>query len=59
MTDAEPAVTVNDLVRDHNLAFVEIIEKVKEGGAINAASSNPSSKQSIASTSLTRGRSTR
>ena len=36
MTDAEPAVTVNDLVRDHNLAFVEIIEKVKEGGAINA-----------------------
>jgi len=36
MTDAEPAVTVNDLARDHNLAFVEIIEKVKEGGAINA-----------------------
>ncbi len=25
-----------NLARDHNLAFVEIIEKVKEGGAINA-----------------------
>ena len=36
MTDAEPAVTVNDLARDHNRAFVEIIEKVKEGGNINA-----------------------
>jgi hypothetical protein len=36
MTDAEPAVTVDALVRDHNSAFIEIIEKVKEGGTINA-----------------------